>query len=212
MLRSLGGVLAVAFATAGCALEIRDPEPEEAAVAIAGALDSVWVVAIGESHGHADLHDLLIEVLADERIRARVDDIVVEFGNARYQEVIDRFVRDEPVPYDSVRLAWRNTVVSPNTVWDSPIYERFFQEVQRLNRESPDGRLYRVLLADSPVDWSSVESIDDLTPLLRSLGTPGRHGRARSLEPGETGHPDRWRGAPHTEQHDEAESCGGPDR
>lgn len=139
---------------------------EPLAPAVAAALDSVFVVAIGETHGHVELHDTLRALLADPRILSRVDDIVVEFGNALYQPVIDRYVRGEAVPYDSVRLAWRNTMSSPSTVWDSPIYERFYQHVRFVNETRTDGRRYRLVLGDSPVDWSRVASFDDLRPFF----------------------------------------------
>lgn len=63
-------------------------------------------------------------------------------------------------------MAWRNTVVSPNTVWDAPVYERFFREVRRLNAHLPPSSKYRILLADSPVDWAQVDSLPQLSPFL----------------------------------------------
>jgi hypothetical protein len=44
----------------------------------------------------------------------RVDDLVVEFGSARYQDVADRYVTGEPVPYDElVRLSTLAECVPP---------------------------------------------------------------------------------------------------
>jgi hypothetical protein len=48
------------------------------------------LVGIGESHGLQDHHDALQMLLADPRLPEVVDDIVVEFGNARYQDTVDR--------------------------------------------------------------------------------------------------------------------------
>lgn len=134
------------------------------AAVIVTAFERARVVAIGENHGHAQFHKLLLTILADPRIVRAVDDIAVEWGNARYQPLIDRFTAGEAVPVDSLRLAWRNTVVSPNTVWDSPVYEAFFVAVRDLNAKlSPDDR-YRVLLADSPIDWDAVTAREHLAP------------------------------------------------
>jgi len=93
-----------------------------------------------------------------------IDDVAVEWGNALYQDVVDRYVRGDEAPWDSVTMAWRNTVVSPNTVWDAPVYERFFREVRRINSELDPDRRFRVLLADSPVDWSQIDSVPQLRP------------------------------------------------
>ncbi len=124
------------------------------------------VVAIGENHGHAELHDLLLELLADPRAPDQIDDVAVEWGNALYQGVVDRYVGGEEVPWDSVTMAWRNTVVSPNTVWDAPVYADFFRGVRQLNAGLEPADRYRVLLADSPVEWAQVDSVADLRPFF----------------------------------------------
>jgi hypothetical protein len=59
-----------------------------------------------------------------------VDDIVVEFGNALYQDTIDRFVSGQPVDNADLRPVWRNTTQSPGETWDAPVYEQFFRTVR----------------------------------------------------------------------------------
>ena len=140
------------------------PTPSSAEAAILRAFDSARVVALGENHGHLEFHDLVLRVLATAEAPEVIDDIAVEWGNALYQDVVDRYIRGEAVPWDSVTMAWRNTIVSPNTVWDAPVYERFFREVRRLNTDLPPESRYRVLLADSPVDWAAVDSMPQLRP------------------------------------------------
>ena len=150
------------------------PTPHSLSTIVVETLESRWVVALGENHGHVEFHTLLRDLLSDAAVQSVVDDLVVEFGNALYQDVIDQYVNGEPVPYDSVRLAWRNTIVSPNTVWDSPVYEQFFQHVRAVNLQRTDDRRYRIILADSPVDWATVTSIDDLRPFFdRSMSMSG---------------------------------------
>lgn len=132
--------------------------------AVLAAFDDHRIVAVGENHGHVDFHDWIVDLLADPRAVERIDDIAVEWGNALYQDVVDRYVAGGEVPWDSVTMAWRNTIVSPNTVWDAPVYEAFFRAVRRINEGLPPDARYRVLLADSPVDWTSVGTRDDLAP------------------------------------------------
>lgn len=145
---------------------------------ILGAFDSAWVVALGENHGHLEFHDLLIRLLEMPEAPGVIDDIAVEWGNALYQGVVDRYIGGDAVPWDSVTMAWRNTIVSPNTVWDSPVYERFFREVRRINAGLPPEVRYRVLLADSPVDWAQVDSMPHLRPFFdraQSMADVVRH-------------------------------------
>ena len=133
---------------------------------ILGAFDSAWVVALGENHGHLEFHDLVLRVLETPGAAEVIDDIAVEWGNALYQDVVDRYASGDDVPWDSVTMVWRNTVVSPNTVWDAPVYERFFREVRRLNADLPPAVKYRIVLADSPVDWAQVDSVAQLSPFF----------------------------------------------
>jgi hypothetical protein len=117
------------------------------------------IVGLGEFHRSSAVHTLLQRLVSSRPFRETVDDIVVEFGNARYQPLMDRYTAGEDVPLDSLRLVWRNT--TQLLVWDSPLYEEFFRTVRRLNQESKDGRKLRVLLGDPPIDWDRVATTAD---------------------------------------------------
>ena len=145
-------------------------KPHALADVVVNALKSKWVVAIGENHAHVEFHEALRNILSDPTVQSIVDDIVVEFGNSLYQDSVDRYVRGEEIPVDSIKLAWRNTIVSPGTVWDSPVYGQFFRHVRTVNKNRTDGRSYRIVLADTPVDWTKVKSIDDLRPFFDRSG------------------------------------------
>lgn len=133
---------------------------------VAGLIDAFRdhaIVALAEGAGHGDLrgHDLRVSLVNDARFADTVNDIVVEFGNARYQDVIDRFVAGEDIPYDVLRQVWQNTVVA-SALWDAPIYERFFRTVRDVNRSRPPSRRLRVLLGDPPIDWNAVHTPQDI--------------------------------------------------
>jgi hypothetical protein len=114
------------------------------------------LVGIGESHGLQDHHDALQLLLADPRLPEVADDIVAEFGNARYQDTMDRFIVGQPVADADLRAVWRNTTQSPRQTWDAPVYEQFYRTVRAVNRARPAGRRIRVLLGDPPIDWAAV--------------------------------------------------------
>ncbi|MEV4760144.1 hypothetical protein AB0J86_34290 [Micromonospora sp. NPDC049559] len=122
------------------------------------------IVAIGEIHGQQAHHDALVALLTDPRLPMVVDDIVVEFGNALHQPLVDRFVAGSPVEDRDLRTVWRDTTQSPVSTWDAPMYEQFFRTVRAVNWSLPPGRRMRVLLGDPPVDWSRVRTPDDLAP------------------------------------------------
>jgi hypothetical protein len=120
------------------------------------------LVGLGEAHQLQNHHDALTVLLTDPRLPAVVDDIVVEFGNALYQDTIDRFSSGQPVDNADLRLVWRNTTQSPHQTWDAPVYEQFFRTVRAVNAPLPPARQIRVLLGDPPLDWSTITSFHQL--------------------------------------------------
>jgi hypothetical protein len=166
--RLLGGlfaVLLVATTVAKAGQQRTAPKPAtpiEPIGAILDAFRSHDVVALGEGdHGNEQGHAFRLSLVRDPRFAAVVNDIVVETGNALYQEVMDRFIRGEDVADASLRRVWQNTT-QPFTTFDSPIYEEFFRAVRSVNMSLPRDKQLRVLLGDPPVDWDRVHSPADL--------------------------------------------------
>jgi hypothetical protein len=84
----------------------RPAVPVEPIGAIIDAFRSHNVVAVGEPHGNEQGHACRVPLIRDPRFAASVDDIVWECGNARYQDVMDRFIRGEDDPDSSPRQVW----------------------------------------------------------------------------------------------------------
>ncbi|GCE31831.1 hypothetical protein KDA_73150 [Dictyobacter alpinus] len=134
---------------------------ENAVQAVTAALASYKLVALGEAHQLQQEHDFIIDVLKSLE-PGTINDIVVEFGNAGYQDVMDRFMTGQPVEDAVLQQVWRNTLITgANPVWDAPVYERFFRTVRTLNASLPQAQKIRVLLGDPAIDWSKVERKDD---------------------------------------------------
>ena len=119
------------------------------------------LVAVGEVHGLQDEADFVAALLHHPAFPATVQVIVVEFGNARYQSVIDRFIAGEPIAARDLRPVWRDIF---GLGFDAPIYEQFFRTVRAINRTLPPAQRVRVLLGDPPVEWSEIKQIDDIRP------------------------------------------------
>ncbi|HEY7406688.1 MAG TPA: hypothetical protein VH638_00345 [Gemmatimonadaceae bacterium] len=159
----------IGIALVGCATAASDPPERQAGPQlgirdatdlVADALRSHALVLISEHHWSVPVHEQLRRIIADENVGALVQDIVVEFGNSRYQGVIDRYIAGEHVPIDSLRLAWRNT--TQLLAWDSPLYARFYETVRAVNAGRPPGRRLRVLAGDPPIDWSRTHRAEDI--------------------------------------------------
>jgi hypothetical protein len=136
-----------------------EANPRPAARLIARLLADYDLVAIGESHSVSEAGRFYRRLLRNEAFQMAVDDLVVEFGNARYQGTIDRYVRGRRVSRRAFRAVWRNTTQVGS--WDAPMYRQFFQTVRRVNRSLPRAERLRVVLADPPIKWSEVDTFQD---------------------------------------------------
>lgn len=134
------------------------------------ALDSFPVVAIGEVHRSQQLHDFLVRLLHDPRCLSTGGDLVVEFGNARYQDRVDRYVAGASIGERALAHVWRDAVNI--LVWDAPVYERLISTVRDVNRTRRPERRLRVVLADPGIDWSLIH---DRATWERVAGTRDRH-------------------------------------
>ena len=149
---------------------LRNSRRVDAITGILEAFRSHQIVALGEGiHGNNQAHAVRLALIFDPRFAAVVNDIVVEFGSARYQALMDRFVSGGEVPYAELRKAWQDTAL-PHAGWDLPIYEAFFRAVREVNALLPADRHLRVLLGDPPIDWSVVRTREDVGRGLASRG------------------------------------------
>jgi hypothetical protein len=171
----LVGVALVALASTGAwpqAAEIKPAVPLDPIEGILAAFKTHQVVTVGEGgHNNEQTHALRVSLIRDPRFAKVVNDIVVEFGNSRYQDLMDRYVRGEDVPRTELKQVWQNTR-EPHEIWDVPIYEEFFREVREVNSKLPKKRKLRVLLGDVPIDWDQIKTQDDLRKVVRSDTVP----------------------------------------
>jgi len=152
--RQLAVIIPAALGIAWASGQQKTPTalPIDPVTAIMDAFQSFSIVAVGDGgHGWEQPHAFRLALIRDPRFAATVNDIVVEFGNSRYQDVMDRFIRGENVSFKLVREAWHNTT-QPLTQWDRSIFEEFYRAVRDVNMSLPKERKLRVLLGDPPVD------------------------------------------------------------
>jgi len=95
-------------------------------------------------------------LLTGPRLPGVVGDIIVEWGNALYQDTVDKFTAGQPVADADLRPVWRNTTQSPLETWDAPVYEQFYRMARAVNWTLPRGQRIRVLAGDSPLDWAKI--------------------------------------------------------
>jgi uncharacterized iron-regulated protein len=113
-----------------------EPRPTKAVEGIIKLFDRFPIVALGEMLWNRTQHDFIVSLIEHPGFPDKVNYIVVEFGSARYQDIMDKYIAGETVPHTELRQAWRNTT-QPTTVWDVALYERFFATVRAVNQKLP---------------------------------------------------------------------------
>jgi outer membrane protein OmpA-like peptidoglycan-associated protein len=129
---------------------------------VLSAFEQYPLVAVSEGAGHGELEtrEFFAALIRDRRFAPTVRNLVIEFGNARYQAVIDRYVTGAPVTRDELRHAWEDTT-QISGVWSLPMYEQMLADVRSVNEGLPPAKRIRVLAGDPPIDWSAVTSPAD---------------------------------------------------
>jgi hypothetical protein len=131
--------------------------------AILDAFRDHAVVALSEgTHGNEQGLAFRLSLIRDSRFLARVNDIVLEGANARYQDVMDRYVRGDDVPVESLRRVWDDTTQQQagGPMWTGAVPE-FYRAIPQMNASLPPARHLRILLADPPIDWDQVHTRAD---------------------------------------------------
>jgi hypothetical protein len=158
---------AVCFVTAfsvGGAAQASPPSratPLEAIPAIIDAFRSYRVVSF--PGGHTDGNEtqaLLRALIGDARFASVANDVVVEFGSSRYQDLMDRYVRGDDVAESALQPVWLNAVQA-GTALDNSNTAALFRTVREVNATLPPAQRLRVLLGDPPIDWDNVRVKSD---------------------------------------------------
>jgi hypothetical protein len=139
--------------------------PLDPVESVTAAFETYDLVALTTA-GYEEDGAFWLALLRTPKFQTAVDDIVVEFGASRYQDVMDRFTEGESVPYEELKKTWQQTT-QPHHVSDPPMYEQFFRAVRDVNASLPPSERLRVVLAEPPIDWSVIEDFADLLPWLQ---------------------------------------------
>jgi hypothetical protein len=155
-------LLLTALQQVATAQSVAEPKPEDATQAMIRLFDRQDIVMFGEVHFSKQEYEWLCRLVKTPGFANRVDDIVVEFGNALYQKDVDRYVAGDDVSFDQVQKAWRNMIASVPPV--SPVYGWLYQAVRDANLHSLGKRRIRLLMGSPPGDWDKIKTAQDLAP------------------------------------------------
>jgi len=123
------------------------------------------LVGLGETHRRAQEIDFYTALIRDPRFARDVGNVVVEFGGAAHQDIIDRYVAGEDVPYLELRKVWTDTVGWLGVV-PSMGYQLFYYQVREVNLTLPPQNRIHVWLGEPVIDWSQIKTHDDYMKLV----------------------------------------------
>ena len=133
--------------------------PLDAISAVLDAFRLHQFVAIGDAHGNLQGAAFELALVRDARFANVVNDILVESGNSRYQDLADRFVRGEDVATDQLQRIWLDTTQQQVASLEVP---ELFTTVRKVNSSLQPERRLRILLGEPPIDWARLQTSDDL--------------------------------------------------
>jgi hypothetical protein len=147
-----------------------EPVPVDAHDGLLTLFRAAQVVALGEAHWLVQQHRLIQDLLFDERFAETIDAVVVEFGNALHQRLIDGYLAGEDVAPSQLRRVWSECVGGWfSRAFESPVYAEFFETVRSV-RLARGSERPRVLLGDPPFD-----PLDGVGAVERALGQRDEH-------------------------------------
>lgn len=122
---------------------------------IADILERCPLVGLGEIHWCPQVMKAITTLLESPALEGTFDDIVVEFGSARHQAWLDRYIRGDEVDETSLDAVWQDTLYF--LLWSPPVYAEFFRRIRAVNLKRAPERRVRIVLAEPAVDWETLD-------------------------------------------------------
>lgn len=130
-----------------------DPIP-----AIVDAFSRHSLVCLGDAHGNRLGDAFQLKLIEDPRLADSLENIVIESGNSRYQDRVDRFVNGESVDQQAMEQVWIDTT-QPQMA--SRQISKVVLAARRLNSTRVRRRI-RVLVGEPPIPWDDLKTGDQL--------------------------------------------------
>jgi hypothetical protein len=148
------GHTALAQTAAVQAQAVKPPVVQPAIDGILAAFKTRPLVGMSDRHGIAQQQDFYAALVRDPRFAREVGNVVVEFGSASHQAIIDRYVAGDDVPYTDLRKVWSD-VVGWNPTVTYVGFANVFLSVRAANLGLPPEQRIKVWLGEPPVDWAT---------------------------------------------------------
>lgn len=150
--------LAILLGIGGRASAAPTPTVSKATDGVFTAFRSHPLVGLAEYHNLAQELDFYATLVADPRFASEVSNVVLETGTAAQQEIVDRYVNGEHVPYAELHKVWDDTDWNPTVGSVGSL--RLYAVIREINQTLPPEKRIKVWLGGLPTDWSKIKRAD----------------------------------------------------
>ena len=130
------GILAVTTLSGAQTASRAAPTVRPAIDGILAEFEKHPLVGIGDAHNLAQQEDFFVSLIRDPRFAKEVSNVVVEFGTATHQDIVDRYINGGTVSFAELRSVWSDAVGAEPTVTGLG-YANFFAQVRTTNLSLP---------------------------------------------------------------------------
>lgn len=124
------------------------------------SINSYNALAFSEDHSMSSDDHFIIKMISHKSFPSSINDIVIEAGNARYQNIVDDYIlRNKNIPMSDLKKIWFDT--TQLGIGECPFYERLLKLVRKINKDLSSYKKVRILLGDPPINWDLIKSFKD---------------------------------------------------
>jgi len=127
--------------------------------AIVKLFNSHQIVALGDAHFYDEVMIFITQLVTTNTFANKTQHLVVEFGNAQYQKLLDDYLSGGDVSKDEIKKIWRETLFF--TAWTPNVYADFFHKVRIFNQGRTSDKQLKITLAEAPFSWKDLSSEEE---------------------------------------------------
>ena len=125
-----------------------------AMAAVLDKLDDHQIVAIGDAHFYSEVMSFITDLVTQPEFSQQVRHIIVEFGNAQHQALLDNYLMGGDVSEQEIKQVWQDALYF--TAWTPKVYADFFKRIRAYNSQQDSKHQIRVTLAEAAFDWQQL--------------------------------------------------------
>jgi|GEM_PF-2116342 len=120
------------------------------------------IIGLGEGGHHLEnSHQFFQKMFDNKLIQNTINIVIIEFANANYQDILDRYIFGEEVTLNELRKVWRESTQCIGRFGEADIYFDLLKKIRTVNLSLSESNKIRVLGGDPPINWKTIRSLED---------------------------------------------------